>query len=104
MADERLRQEQIDWIRKKPPVVQKVMTDFPPTCRVRGRRPLWCPAQGEIGMVNGYSQKDDGSVTIYVVVDHRQGECRPEWLEVVDFTDHVTPEFVRLASGIDEKT
>ena len=105
-----------EWMRTRPPAIQALMRRFPPVCRVRATHPLCIPVRGAIGRVVSYIEPDDdhpdGSVTVMheawwfadgdpskvhgidAIRDPNRGECRPEWLEVVQYDGNKTPEWV----------
>ena len=85
------------WIRSRPPVIQTLMRRFPPGCVVKGKRPLRCPAPGQLAKVYSYLQNDDGTTSIKVVSIPEDGIgycCSPEWLEVVSYNEDITPEWI----------
>jgi hypothetical protein len=83
----------IDWMRTRPESVKAVMRRLPPLCVVRGKKPLLCPARGELAIL--YSICEDGTVT---VIRDPEGatryQCDAGWLEPVAYRCGITPEFV----------
>ena len=87
-----------EWVLSRPPEVQQAMLKIPPRSTVRARegRVLACPAPGEVGVVYSYVQyKAHVSVIVSVIDNPVAGECRPEWLEVVDDRAPADRAFVR---------
>jgi hypothetical protein len=92
-------QEGIDWIRARPKAIRELMVKFPPSCRVRALRPLRTPSPGKEGVVISYIENEMGPPSLRVQEPDGEvaAECLPEWLEVVGYWEHATPEFVKLA-------
>lgn len=87
-----------EWIRTRPPAVQKLMVKFPPDCLVKAKKgkSLMAPSPGKVGIVCSWIESKDGSHKGQVtVVDYdggfTRGVCEPRWLEVVGYTAGMTP-------------
>ena len=100
---EAMMQEGIDWIRSRPKCLHDLMVAFPPSCFVKATIDLRVPGPGKIGQVISYVEKKDGSppnLRVREVPDGNIGaECEPGWLEVTEYWEHCTPEFVKMALG-----
>jgi hypothetical protein len=96
-------QEGIDWIRNRPRVLHDLMIQFPPSCKVKATTKLLVPGPGKIGQVVSYVERKDGRppmLRVRELPDGRIGaECEPGWLEVVEYVENFTPEFVKMALG-----
>lgn len=95
-------QEGIDWMRARPASLHDVMIKFPPSCKVRALRPLHTPGPGKIGQIVSYVENKDEPPTVRVVEvpdGNIAGECQQDWLEVVEYYENITPEFVRMVLG-----
>ncbi len=83
----------------RPPEVRALMLRYPPSCVVRAVRPLYCPAPDEIAIVSGYSPSGDRVSVIAAPTQPRRIWCRESWLEVVDYWNGVTPDFLSALFG-----
>lgn len=100
-----------DLMLKVPVALRPCIKQFPPLCRVISEREmLRIPRKGSVGRVVGYGFGDDGSVLISVVHEDVllahgvpiSGECKPEWLQVIEYDGNKTPEWVaRILAGED---
>lgn len=92
-------QESITWLLARPACLHDIMIRFPPSCRVMANRPLHVPGPNKVGQVVGYVESDSTPPLLRVVElpDGQIGaECQQDWLEVVGYWEHITPEFVKL--------
>jgi hypothetical protein len=84
--------EAIEWIRSRPKSIHALLRRFPPGCLVVAKRPLRCPAPGEVGRVVSYLEA--GEVSVVAEGNPIRGCCKPDWLEVVGYLPGVTPDDV----------
>lgn len=80
----------IAWIRSRPDSIRSLMLKFPPSCLVRGKISLMCPAVGSLAIVTSYIEPDEENKEgLLTVRDSPKGDikyhCKPEWLEVVGY-------------------
>lgn len=96
---EKETQEVIEWIRSRPDKIKKVMLLLPPGCVVKCKpeHPLRHPAPGHTAQLVCYTEKASGEVIVKVQDGRVLADCDPEWLDVAEYAQGITPEFVRLA-------
>lgn len=95
-------QEGIAWLRARPKCLHELMMRYPPSCKVRALCDLHVPGPGKIGQLVSYVEDKSGkNEHMLRVVElpngHIAAECKPEWLEVVEYWEYATPEFVKNA-------
>lgn len=78
------------WMRSRPEEIRGLMLRFPPSCLVRGKRSLVCPAVGKLAIVTSYFEPDaENPEGLIGVRESPEGDvtcqCRPEWLEVTGY-------------------
>jgi hypothetical protein len=93
--------EAVQWLRKRPESVKKLALQFPPSCLVKAKVRLRCPAPGHVAIVTTYIEpgrsRPEGAVTVR---SHPEGgiryECSPDQLEVVGYHKGLTPEVLAM--------
>jgi len=98
-------EESIEWLKKRPSSITKLLIRFPPSCLVQANRTLMCPAPGETGIVTSYFEPDDEHPEGMVSVRNHgtdtpvKAQCEPVWLNVVGYHRGITPEVVKKLLG-----
>ena len=96
--------EALKWIRSRPPAVQDVMKQFPPSCVVKANRRLLNPAPGQEAVIMSYIEGNPMTVRVMDETGANKvaAECQLDWLEVVRYTGNITPEFIeKVLAGED---
>lgn len=75
----------IEWLNSRPQVIKDMLLKFPSDCKVKTKkgRSLRIPGPGEIGIL--VSHFEDGLVSVIVPGKPIRGQCKMDWLEVVEY-------------------
>jgi hypothetical protein len=92
------------WLCSRPESIKNLILRFPPSCLVRGKVDLLCPARGSVGIVTSYFEPSEeypyGTVSVRPGPEaDKRFACDPDWLEVVGYWRGLSHERIKAILG-----